>query len=546
MCAPLFLLGLFAVSGFAARADITLSLNFKDGDKVSDITKLIAKVESSDGIDKVEFRVDDDLRNSDTSVPYEYEWDTIADTEGAHTISITAYDSNMQTKRITVALAIDNEIALGAPALAQKAQDALAAKDNATALRYSRRALKAEPGNSEASRVLAGLYAGQQDLPKAIATLEKAKNLDASTGAMLDLAAYRLRRALQPENAATFLTELQAVNDLRHKAADLAVKETTKRVTVDGKISAEGHDAIGDALTFAGHTHQATLEYGKAAIGDDAPLTSVNRLALSLVMENRPQEAMNLLRPLMRTKKADAVSRAIEGLSLLRQQQFVEARAAVQPDLADHVPASLIVAAYADSALGKRRDAAAAAHDAAVLLPNVGEAQFALAIATPDPVESDSAISRALALSPFQVGLYLEYAARIALSKRQDRYDQALNLTDLVLKAEPDNMSAKMMQAMIFLQANRLPEAEPILKDLNKKYATEPDMLLALATYWNVKDSGGQVTYFMNQARKADADRFAPSSPLRPLEFIALVNRKLHYRGGLFLTPASLYPATTP
>jgi hypothetical protein len=239
--------------------------------------------------------------------------------------------------------------------------------------------------------------------------------------------------------------------------------------------------------------------------------------------------------------------RAVYGLALLYQRQFPEARAAVQSDLTDHVPAALIIAACADSVLAnadasKRRDALGEARDAVSLLPKAGEAQYALSMATSNSVDAERALLNTLAMAPFQLGPYLDYAAHLAASRRQDRFDQSLNMADLVLKADPNNVAAKMTQAMVYLQTKR-PEAATTLDMLKRKEPpTAADILMALAVYWGVQNRGGNVTYYMGQAAKNDPTYFSLTTVPTPIEYLLLVNRKLHYRGGFFLTPDSLYP----
>ena len=150
--------------GSAARAEFKLTLDLKDGAKIHDIQKVVAHADSSDGIDKVEFFVDDQLRATVTGIPYTLTWDTIADKEGKHTLSVTAYDSNGQTKKLSVSLEVDNELGLGAVALAKKAREALAAGDTVSAVNYSCRSLKGgAAGNVAASRATAALAARDLD-----------------------------------------------------------------------------------------------------------------------------------------------------------------------------------------------------------------------------------------------------------------------------------------------------------------------------------------------------------------------------------------------
>ena len=351
-----------------------------------------------------------ELRLTGTSVPYVFEWDTLAEKEGMHTLTATATDSNGQTARASISLTVDNELTTGADALAQKAKDALAAKNIATAKRYSRRALKADPSNLNAARALAGIYVNENDYDKAVETLDKASGLDASSPAMLEMASYRMRRVLIPANAAKFFTEVQIVNDLRHKAADINVADVQKANA--GMNTPAAHEAIGDALMNAGRYHEAVTEYAKAGLGDDTPVTSINRYALALVMDNRLIDAQAVVQNLKLGKREDAQARAVLGLVFLRQQKFKEARAAVAQDLPDHVLASLIVAAYADGVLNNRKLGAGEANDAIALAPTLGEAQYALSIATSLVDDADLAMRKSLSLSPFQSGPYLDYASQ--------------------------------------------------------------------------------------------------------------------------------------
>ena len=532
-------LGLAALMASAAisLADITIKADPMDGDKVADIAKITAKIDSKDGVDKVEFRIDDELRYTDTSTPYSYDWDTIADKEGKHAITITAFDSNGATKRFTLNLEIDNDLGLGAEALASKAKDALAEKKYDSALLFGRRALKAEPGNIVGSRTIASIYGMRHDWGKAIAALDKAMGVDTSASALSELASYRVQRALEPDNAASFFGELSAANELRHKAADLAVQDTKK-------ASAGNSEAIGDALLAAGRVREAIAEYGRAALKMDAPTSATNRLALAYALADQPQEALGLLRPLQRNKKDDAASRAIIGLALLRQMQFAEARQTVQADIADQKPASLIVAAFADNALGKSREAAAFAKDAAALVPMAAEAHYAYALSAPNLKDQEREINLAIGYNLFQSGPYLDYAARTAISKRTDRYEQALNLTDLALKNDPDNLNAKLMQAQLYLFLKKLPDAETALAQIGRmRGATaNPDVQLTLASYWDIKGSGNKVNISLAEAKRLDPARFERRGSTKPLELLVELNRKMFYRSGYFLMPTTLFP----
>lgn len=535
--------GLMALSGFAAHADVKLTLDVKDGDKISDTYTLVAHAESPDGIDKVEFRIDDQLRYTDTSVPYSYDWDTIADTEGPHTVSITAFDSNGKSQRVELKLVIDNELGLGADALAARAQDAIQSKDMDTALRYSRRALKADPTNLNAGRTLASLYAAKQDWNQAIATLEKAKIPDDATDVRLQLASYRLQRALQPANAPNFVTDLQAISDLRHQVADLAVTKARAQNTED---KPEAHMAVGDALLNAGRYKEAAEEYEKCGTLEQSSLACTNRRAFANMMQGDYLNALPLLNTLKREKKDDAATRAIEGLMLLRTHRFKEAIAAVQPDLADRFPGALIITAFANQAIGNLKDAAAQGKEAVEVAPETGEAQYALAATAPDARDAERALHRAMALAPFQNGPLIDYAARLLLVRNlsQDRIDEALNITDFVMKNDPDYISARLLQALLYVQNNRAGEAEPILTAVLKEDSTGTDALLTTAVFEHARGRNDKEYQFQQMIRKQEPDRYTDLALIQqPMPALLFLYGRTHYRAGAFLTLATLFPA---
>jgi tetratricopeptide (TPR) repeat protein len=525
------------------RADIKLTLDSKDGDSISDVARIVAHAESADNIDKVEFYVDDQLRFTAPSVPYAFTWDTIPDTEGAHTLAITAFDSNGQTKKLSITLKIDNELALGGDALALKAADAFKGGDRPTAMKYCRRALKTEPGNADASRVLAGIYASDGDYTKAVATLEKSKSLATNPKTMLDLATLKMRYALRPENAATFFTQLDSIYSLRRQAADLHTAEVVKQNADDTPAA---HEAIGDALLAAGHYADAELEYRKSASKENAPATSVSRYALAKLYMGTPDEALEILHIAeVNGTKPDAAMRSVRGLALLRATKYDEARATVAGDVTANYPAALYVAAFADASLGKVPQARVETGAAAKILPRSAETLYATSMTTQKITEQEEALNTTLTLAPFQSAPYLDFAARVAVEKQPDRYERSLKFVDFVLKHDPANANAHVQKALLLLQTNHLKEAGGILDTLAQGTTPPPDVLSALAIYWQMAGKPANSQRFTEAARKADHARFDRVISPTPMELMFDLNRRYRYRLGFFLTPTALYPPQT-
>lgn len=516
----------------AARAEFKLTLDLKDGAKIHDVTKIVAHADSSDGIDKVEFFVDDQLKATATGIPYTLNWDTIADKEGKHTLAVTAYDANGQTKKLTLSLEVDNELGLGAEALAMKAQEALTAGDTATAANYSRRSLKAEPDNLAGSRVIAAMAARDSDWEKAASVLEKASGYDSNAAALHELASYRLHRALLPENSASIASAIQSYSELRRKAADINVSAVKAK-------DAAAHEAIGDALLRAGHYKEAQLEYQK--LGDNLPISTSNRLALAFTLQDQIDLAIAFVRPLIQEKKADNVTRAIYGLALLRKQKFAEARAAVAEDLTTEFPAALIVAAYVDVVNGQAKTAAAEAEMAVKLAPNAADAHYLNSMVIRNLSDSELEIIRAITISPFESGPYLDYAARIALQKQSDRVDDAIKLTEFLLKSTPDDVSTKLTQVLLLLAKGRSKEAEPIL-DYQMRHTIAPDVQMVAAVYLTQTDKVGQATQCWEAARKMDSVHFDFLVVPTAAQYLQTYVRKQHYRGNFFLSFESLFP----
>jgi len=75
---------------------------------VSGAVVVIADATDDIGIDRVDFFIDNVLAGSDTTVPYEWVWDTTAVSDGVHTITATAVDTTSQSTDININVLVDN------------------------------------------------------------------------------------------------------------------------------------------------------------------------------------------------------------------------------------------------------------------------------------------------------------------------------------------------------------------------------------------------------------------------------------------------------
>lgn len=83
----------------------------KNGDKISGIKVIKVDVTDDLQIDNVEFYLDGDKLNKDTSLPYEYSLDTTQYDENSYTIMVKAYDTSMNSATDSINVTIDNSYA---------------------------------------------------------------------------------------------------------------------------------------------------------------------------------------------------------------------------------------------------------------------------------------------------------------------------------------------------------------------------------------------------------------------------------------------------
>ncbi len=85
--------------------------NPSDGDTVSGTVTITADASDDVGVTKVEFYIDDVLKSTDDTAPYEYVWDSTTVADGNHTIKAIAYDGDGQTDEDQISVTTDNGVA---------------------------------------------------------------------------------------------------------------------------------------------------------------------------------------------------------------------------------------------------------------------------------------------------------------------------------------------------------------------------------------------------------------------------------------------------
>src|SRR5438067_11883828 len=138
------------------------------------------------------------------------------------------------------------------------------------------------------------------------------------------------------------------------------------------------------------------MEYQKCTGPLDNPnMPGMNRLILAYLTAGRIKDADGQIGTMIRYKKADEITRALQGLLLIKQHQFTKARELVQEGVDNSILPSLIVAAYADLSLGQVRKARSIAEKATIIAPELPEVCLLRGYVLPDAIDADKAVIKA-------------------------------------------------------------------------------------------------------------------------------------------------------
>ncbi len=506
----------------------TVKFVLENGAKVSDTATITVKATTpgGEGVEKVEFYVDDKLRGTDSSTPYEIEWDTLSDSEGAHILRAVAFDAKGNTSSAKINVTVDNDLGKGAEAHAETALAALKDGNVDSAARFARRALKIEPANLSAARAYSGVLRQRGQIGEALNTLEKATLADNDTAIRLDLIALHMAHADAADSTEDFLKDAASAMDLFKKVQDIRAAAAGADATAKGDILFGSRNWIG-----------AIQSYQKCGASEDAPIACVNRMVLAMIMANRPRDAASTARSAIRAKHGDASTQALLGVIALNDHNFTKARELVQDGVENRNLPSLIVAGYADLAMKRTKKAREEAEQAVAIAPDSADVQLLRAYLLPDAQDARKALVRSMELNPLLAEAYVQRGFQIMLSRDAKRYEAADQMLDVAYKMDPKSNYTLMGKALSFIGQRRANEAEPLLATLLEQDKNGADVHVATALNLSLLDKTLKITEHLNTALKLDPDRwadvFVPKAP-------DLISRVYRYRFAPVILPSSL------
>jgi tetratricopeptide (TPR) repeat protein len=497
-----------------------------DPQKLTDIVRVKVDADSSGGIEKVVFEIDDQFRAEVKKPPYQFDWDTLAENDGAHTLGIIAYNINGQTGVQRLKVNVENKLALGIEHWVQAGLTAFRRGDAEAMERAARKAFRINNRNPESARLMALLRGVQGDIGGAFGMLnDQQNNIPKDDSVTQEVTAYlTLSRGVYANTVAAMVPDLNAALALMKPRAKAIVREAQAAYPPD-KTDAKGHIARGDACLQVNQADEAAKAYEMAvsAASSDTVLrrTANRRLALAYLNLFRMKDAEKLIGQLLSGSDATITDSALWGTYLFMNRKYQQAKEAVRDAGAKRNAAGLCVAVLSDLAMGARSFAYKEARDA-VEIADTAETQYVAQAALADAGDQANAtksFQTAYLRAPFFFPTLVSRGYEImAYGKGDERFVDASNIFDAVLRFEPDNAGALAGRALAYTAQRRFAAALPLLKKLQNVDPLSPDLaVLTAAQYEQSKETFKAAQDALGRARRIDPVNFKdvslPSMP---------------------------------
>ena len=295
----------------APQKGVQVNVNVKNGETLVGERKIRVTVVANNPVTQVEFYVGKDLRDKDTSTPYEFVIDSLGENDGKLPLRFSARTTEAEVGDVTVTVNIDNGVGKGAAFHIGKGQEALQESKWDSAIVAGRIALKADPKSNEARMILARAYLAKGETAKAQKNAEDVLENKPGDPAALDLlSAINLRSAF-----GTFISE-----GGNRKEALAAIRESfrngveSRRKLLDANVDTAGQPTGANLLPYVDAAFKAgrfnlVLPILKEAFEKDnrsAPIA--NRLAYAYLRQGKPAEALYYLNMVKKSGAPDAYS----------------------------------------------------------------------------------------------------------------------------------------------------------------------------------------------------------------------------------------------
>jgi len=279
------------------KGTVQVNVNAKAGETITGERTFRVTVNAKNAVTGVEFYFGNDLRDKDTSTPYEFTIDSLAENDGDAKLKFKAFTTEGESGEVSVTVHIDNGASKGLDYHIAHGMESLQDGKYAAAVTSGRIALKLDPKSSVAKVLVARAYLGLGTLDKAQKYAEDAVEASPNDQGAADiLSAIKLRQAFHTMSAGSDHTEALAVISEAMKSAVETRRKFVDRA-FDAMTAPTGDDVIPYAdSALADGRYSVALGVLQAAYLKDNRRTDVgNRLAFTQIRLGRNTDALQTL-----------------------------------------------------------------------------------------------------------------------------------------------------------------------------------------------------------------------------------------------------------
>jgi tetratricopeptide (TPR) repeat protein len=294
------------------KGTVQVKVNAQNGATITGERTFRVTVQANNPVTGVEFYVGNELRDKDTSTPYEFTIDSLGEQDGNLKLRFKAFTTEGESGEAAVTVKIDNGTSKGLDFHLKAGEEALQESKYDLAVTSGRIALRIDPKSNAARVIVARGYLGKGAYDKAQKFAEDAATEDPNNQAAADLlSTIKLRQAFNTMSRDTDRKETLATI---REALKSAVE--TRRKYVDSQFDKLGTPdeasviPYSDAALAAGR-YSAALNVLEPVFKKDNRRTDVaNRIAFAEMRLGRYADALNTLNELKKYGQPDAYSYA--------------------------------------------------------------------------------------------------------------------------------------------------------------------------------------------------------------------------------------------
>jgi tetratricopeptide (TPR) repeat protein len=358
----------------SALAKIEITSSVKSGDKIAGTVDVKVTVSADSTVNSVEFYVNGELRSTDTSTPYTYTLDTMPEKEGALKLTIGAYTSAGESKKVDLALTVDNGVSLGAKFHVDNAVKFLQVSKWDEALQAARVALKADENSADAKIAMARAYMGKQEFDKAQQWAEDAMITKES------VQVHELLAVINADRAFSIISRSGDRGDaLKNIVTALKAAVTQKKASVDKQLAELG--PITDTnrlqvvdLLMQKHDYSAARRALLPKFNEGTPALKIgNRLIYATFRSGRIDESFRLMELMRKKEVMDSTTYALDAALRAYYRHWDLAESAIRDGGFDDPNNPALISSAAYVALMQGNKAAAGSQVRRMLDKNVDD-----------------------------------------------------------------------------------------------------------------------------------------------------------------------------